>query len=144
MLEDNNRTLGVDVEANRSSISTSNHSQDDESQAHGDAYGKPSDLSHPENNDESPLVDSHGNPDGPVSYSSVDGSNSQGNIGSREALSRLLTIDLLITLVVVGSIALVIKVYRHQSNLTKVQKNVFNTVITGLIVVLGLSFFVSH
>ena len=115
------------LKGNTSRTSIGNYSQDEDSQPHGESYGLPGGLPPGNDNDETPLVDSH-----------AEGA----NINRRKALSRLLPFDLLITLVVVGLIAIVIGVYHQKGNLTRIQKHAFNTIITGLIVMLGLSFFV--
>lgn len=121
-------TSGIRAEGNHSSTSISNPTQDDETQHHGDAYGHPTAF-HPGNdNDTAPLVTSQTNTDGYEALS---------------RLSRLLTVDLLITLVVAVFIAVVIIIYQRKGNMTGNQKHAFNTIITGLIVGLGLSFFVS-
>ena len=54
-----------------------------------------------------------------------------------------LVIGLLITVVTVILIAIVIKVYTAKGVLTSSQKHAFNTVITGLILVISLNYFVS-
>ena len=119
-------TSGSRAEGNRSSISISNQTQDDEIQPHGDAYGHPTAFPPGNDNDTAPLV------------------TSQANIDRYEVLSRLLIFDLLITLVVAVFIAVVIKVYEQKGNMARNQKHAFNTIITGVIVGLSLSFFVSR
>ena len=111
--------------ARTSSSDVSNHSHDNEDQPHGDAYGALGNIAPSNNNDLAPLVTSQS--------STVDSS----------ALSGLLIPDLLITLVLVVFIAVTIKLYQVKGNLTGSQKHAFNTLITGLIVILGLSCFVS-
>ena len=117
------------LKGNTSRTSIGNYSQDEDSQPHGESYGPPRTLPPGNDNDETPLVNSHA--EGAI-------------INDRKALSRLLPLDFLITLVVVGLIAAVIGVYHEKGNLTRIQKYAFNTIITGLIVMLGLSFFVSQ
>ena len=116
----------ISSKKNTSLISIGNYSQRDYSQPHGQSYGLPRTLPPGNDNDETPLVDSHVNKHG------------------LKALSRQLHFDFLITLVVVSLIAVVIRVYQYKGNLTRKQKNAFTTIITGLIVILGLSFFVRH
>ena len=120
---DSSQTTALE-EGNNTRTSIGNHSQDDDFQPHGDSYGAPYTLPPGNDNDGTPFFGSH------------------ANINSPNAFSRLLAFDLLITLVVVGLIVVVITVYQHKGNLTRVQKHAFNTIITGLIVILGLSFFV--
>lgn len=103
------------LEGNTALTSIGNHSQDDDFQPHGESDA-PTHTEPPGNdNDETPLVNSH------------------VNINGRKAFSRLLAVDLLITLAVVVLIPVVIRVHQHKGNLTPVQKHVFNTIITGLL-----------
>lgn len=118
-------TPGVTAEGHHSSTSISNQSQHDDIQPHGNAYGHLAAVHPGIDNDAAPLVAP------------------QTNIDRYKALSRLLAFDLLITLVIAAFIAVVIKLYEQRGNLTRDQKHAFNTIITGLIVGLGLSFFVS-
>lgn len=48
----------------------------------------------------------------------------------------------LLTLVVCAFILVTIRIYERKGNITSVQKHTFNTIITGLILGLGLNFFV--
>ena len=119
---DNSQDIAQEGNTTRTSIG--NYSQDDNPHPDGEPYGPTHSLPPGNDNDESPLVHSH------------------VNVHGRRSFSRLLFFDLLITLVVVCLIAVVIRVYEHKGNLTHIQKYAFNTIITGLILILGLSFFV--
>ena len=68
---------------------------------------------------------------------------SQSRFDDSTTSTLWLVIGLLITVVTVILIAIVIKVYTAKSVLTSSQKHAFNTVITGLILVLALNYFVS-
>ena len=51
----------------------------------------------------------------------------------------------LLTVIFCAFILVTIKIYSYeQKNITNVQKHTFNTIITALILVLGLNFFVRH
>ena len=119
---DNSQDIAQEGYTTRTSIG--DYSQDDNHQPDGAPYGSTHTLLPGNDNDETPSVNSH------------------VNIHGRRTFSRLLLFDLLITLVVVCLIAVVIRVYELKGNLTHVQKYAFNTIITGLILILGLSFFV--
>ena len=54
-----------------------------------------------------------------------------------------LSIQLFVTITIVVFIAVTIKVYQEKGNMSSNQKYAFNTIGTGLILFLGLSFFVS-
>ena len=114
----------ITVNGNTSLTNIGNHSQDDDSQPHGESYGISETLPSGNDHDQIPLVNPHVEISGP------------------KAFSRLLPFSLLVTLVVLGLIALVIRLYKLKGNLTHTQKYTFNTIITGLILILALSFFV--
>ena len=50
----------------------------------------------------------------------------------------------LLTIVLSAFILATVKIYRSQGNFNPAQKHIFNTITTGLILALGLNFFVSH
>ena len=68
---------------------------------------------------------------------------SQSRLDDSTTSTTWLVIGLLITVVTVILIAIVIKVYQARDVLTSSQKHAFNTIITGLILVLALNYFVS-
>lgn len=50
----------------------------------------------------------------------------------------------LVTAISCASILVTIRIFEQKGNITNVQKHTFNTIITGLILGLGLNFFVRH
>lgn len=54
-----------------------------------------------------------------------------------------LSIQLFVTIVIVVLIAVTVKAYQKKGNMSTHQKHAFNTIVTALILFLGLSFFVS-
>ena len=68
---------------------------------------------------------------------------SQSYLDDSTTSTLWLVIGLLITVVTVVLIAIVVKVYTAKDVLTSSQKHAFNTVITGLILVISLNYFVS-